>query len=277
MDTTWIEVGGLAIRAPVTAGTNLLLSMQCAIYARRLADNLDERSAWWGRFCAAMALATAAGVLKHGFPHLLPDVAFAASLWTSNLAGGAAVYMAQRATIASRSSGGTRRRLERAASVGLAGFLAAGILVGPDLRLLIGYTAAGLMPVIPAEAWAACRPGGCGTRLAADPPRASGAWVAGGLVVALLTGLVYGLPVSLGRWFNHIDLAHVLMGASYFSIFTGVALGGRAAEASDASGERSPADSVAMLGALPARREQGAIVLRAAEPRGEPSQVGAGA
>jgi hypothetical protein len=209
VEPTWIDVGGLTVRAPVTAGTNLLLSVQCAYYARRLAGGGSERDVWWGRFLAAMSAATAAGVLKHGFPHELSPDAFAAVLWTSSLAGGAAVYMAQRATIASRAAAPERPRLERTAGAGVAAFLAAGVPMGPSMWLLIAYTAAGLTPVIVVEAGAARR---------GDP---AGARVAGGLVVALLTGIVYGLQISLGRWFNHIDLAHALMGVSYFLIFTG--------------------------------------------------------
>ena len=36
MDSTWIDVAGLTIRAPVTAGTNLLLAGQCLLYYRWL-------------------------------------------------------------------------------------------------------------------------------------------------------------------------------------------------------------------------------------------------
>ncbi len=207
---TWIEVSGVTIAAPVTAGTNLLLAGQCAFYAHQLRGGASPRRTWWGAFFAAMALATLAGVPKHAFAHMLADGVYDAMLWTSSLAGGAAVYLAQRATIVSRVAPHERRTVERVAEVMALLFLSVSVVVGPEMMVLVGYTAVGLLPVIFAEAAARLR----GDRY--------GAHVAAGLIVSMLTGLVYGFELVLGRWFNHIDLAHVLMGVSFYLILAGV-------------------------------------------------------
>lgn len=207
---TWIEVSGVTIAAPVTAGTNLLLAVQCALCAHRLRGGGSTRRTWWGGFFAAMALATLAGVPKHAFAHLLTDSVYNAILWTSSIAGGAAVYFAQRATIASRVAPLARRTVERVTEVLAVLFLGVSLAVGPEMMVLVGYTAVGLLPVIVAEAAARLRGDRCGAHVAA------------GLIVSMLTGLVYGFELTLGRWFNHIDLAHVLMGVSFYLILTGV-------------------------------------------------------
>ena len=214
MDTIWIDVWGVTIRSPVTTGTNLILALQCVYCALCLRGEAPERRAGWASFFAAMALAMLAGVPKHGL--ILEGGVRAAVLWTSNLASGAAVYFAQRATIASRTHPSARRSLERVVGAQAALFLAANVALGPEMLLLIAHSAVGLIPVIVCEA------------LARRRGDAHGGWVASGLMVSLLTGLVYVFEVSVGRWFNHIDLAHALMGVSFYLIVRGVAKTSRA-------------------------------------------------
>lgn len=208
MDTTWIEIGSVTIRAPVTAGTNLLLGVQCGLYGRalRLAD--DGPTQAWGAFFFAMSTATLAGVVKHGARHLLvPDV-LTAVLAVCNMAGGSAVYFAQRAEEERRSrrAGDLRRHLPAAQ---LAVFTAANVLLGPEILIVIVHTAVGLIPVIGAE--------GARARTAPGAGR-----IAVGLSASLLSGLPYVLGLSLGPWFNHIDLTHVLMGVGFALLWSGL-------------------------------------------------------
>jgi hypothetical protein len=44
METMWIEIGEFTLRAPVTAGTNLALAVQCFLYFRRLRAEPGARS-----------------------------------------------------------------------------------------------------------------------------------------------------------------------------------------------------------------------------------------
>lgn len=208
-DVPWIEIGGVPIRAPVTAGTNAIIAAQCAAYFWHSRRTGTARAQMWGSFFLSMALATTAGVVKHGLPHLIPPGGFQAVLWISNIAGGFATWFAQRATIVSRGPRVGRSRLCRLADAQLGAFVAANVVLGPDLLLLLLDMALGLLPVMVVEAVSFWRrtPG-------------SGA-VAGGLSISLLTGAVYLTEVSVGPWLSHIDIAHCMMMGSFFLIVRG--------------------------------------------------------
>ncbi|MCH6577394.1 MAG: hypothetical protein IH807_06170 [Proteobacteria bacterium] len=83
-------------------------------------------------------------------------------------------------------------------------FLAGNVALGPEILLLVVNMAAGLLPVIGVEAMALRRghPG-------------SG-WVVGGLSLSILTAAVFLAGLSIGPWLNHIDIAHLLMGVSFW-------------------------------------------------------------
>jgi len=206
VETTSIEIGGLVIRAPVTAGTNLVLAVQCFIYFRSLRAGPGARSRLWGGFFSMMAIATLAGVLKHGFQHELSETGLLLVLWVTNVAGGIATYYAQSATAATHAPERLKRRFDRVFQIQFLVFLAGNVALGPEILLLVVNIAAGLLPVIVVEVMALRRghPG-------------SG-WVVGGLSVSILTAAVFLAGLSIGPWLNHIDIAHLLMGVSFWLI-----------------------------------------------------------
>jgi len=206
METTWVEIGGLAIRAPVTASTNLVLAVQFVLYFRSLRAGPGARAKLWGGFFSMMAISTFAGVLKHGFQHELSETGLLLVLWVTNVAGGIATYYAQSATAVTHAPERLRRRFDRVFQIQFLVFLAGNVALGPEILLLVVNIAAGLLPVIVVEVMALRRghPG-------------SG-WVVGGLSLSILTGAVYVLGLSLGPWLNHIDIAHMLMGVSFWLI-----------------------------------------------------------
>lgn len=206
MEVTSIEIGGFVIRAPVTAGTNLVLAVQCFLYFRILRARPEARSRLWGGFFSMMAIATSAGVLKHGFQHELSETGLLLVLWVSNVTSGIATYYAQRATAVTHAPEHLKRRFNRLFQMQFFVFLAVNVVLGPQILLLVVNVAAGLLPVIGVEAMALRRgyPG-------------SG-WVVAGLSLSILTGAVYLAGLSIGPWLNHIDIAHVLMGLSFWLI-----------------------------------------------------------
>ena len=206
METTWIEIGGLAIRAPVTAATNLALTVQCVLYAHTLRVAPGARSRLWGGFFSMMALATSAGVLKHGFQHELSEMGLFLVLWVSSLTSGVSTYYAQRATAVTHSPEHLKRRLDRLFQIQLFVFLAGNVALGPQVLLMVVNAAAGLLPVIGVEAIALSR---------GEP---GSGWIVGGLSVSILTGAVYVTGLSVGPWLNHVDIAHMLMGLSFWMI-----------------------------------------------------------
>lgn len=239
---TWIEIGGLEVRSPVTAFTNLLLSVQCAVYWRRLRGTGDRRARYWSHFFLSMAVATLAGVPKHGLEHMLSADLYAWVLWVSSLGSAASVYFAQRATLVSRAGPESGRLPLALCRIEVAAFLAASLALGPEMWLVVVNTAVGLVPVIVVEA----RARGRGS--------VEAGWVVAGLATSLGTGAVYVVGVSLGPWFNHIDIAHVLMGVSFVLIVRGgrEGVGAGAAEEVRRRTRREP------LASLP-RRAEGAV------------------
>lgn len=229
-------LGTLSVQAPVTALTSLLLGLQCLAYALHLSRARGDAGALrrrgWSGFFFFMGVANLAGVAKHGFRHLLesrPPFLLLA-LATSSVATGLAIWAAQRATI--RGSAGNDVGRDRPASAPnalefltagqLTLYLAANLLLGPDMILLIGNTVVGLGPVAVAEALRRRRRGAGPGR--GETTAASGsAAVAAGLALSLLTGVVYLGGLSVGAWFNHIDVAHALMGVSFYLVHRGVA------------------------------------------------------
>jgi len=214
METTSIEIGDVVVRAPVTAGTNLLLAVQCAVYFARSRTTDSRRARWWGGFFAMMALATLAGVFKHGARQALSADGLTLMLAVSSLASGVATLLAQEATLISYARAGERLRL--LIDVQLAFFIAVNVIFGPEMTFLIVNTAVGLLPVIVVEA----------TRRRTVK---GGGLVAGGLALSLLTGLVYVGELAVGRWLNHIDIAHFIMGLSFYLIHRGLGASERAA------------------------------------------------
>jgi hypothetical protein len=224
METTWIEIGGLTIRAPVTAGTNLALAVQCALYFHSLRlrsvgfpslgfSSLraggEARARLWGGFFLMMAFATFAGMFKHAFQHEMSETARGLLLWISNVGGGVSTYFAQRASLVFHAPVHVERRLEWLLRVQLILFLGSNIVLGPLLILLIVNSAVGLLPVIGVEA------------KAAHLGHPGSSWIAGGLSVSILTAGVYIVGLSIGPWLNHIDIAHFMMGASFWMMMRG--------------------------------------------------------
>ena len=212
MESMWIEIGGLAIRAPVTAGTNLLLAVQCTLYSRRLRAGPGARSRLWSGFFLMMAIATLAGVFKHGFQHELSEPGLLLVLWVSNLGGGVSTYFAQRASLVFHAPEHLERRFDQLIKAQLLLFLAWNVVLGPRLIFLLVNTAVGLLPVIGVEARAFQR-----------GHRGSG-WIAGGFSVSIITGAVYAAGLSVGSWLNHVDIAHLLMGSSFWLMVRGCRL-----------------------------------------------------
>lgn len=202
MDTS-IELAGLTIGAPVTAFTNLVLSVQCAVYSRRVRTGRPDRGGYWSLFFLAMAVATSAGVAKHGLAHVLPSEVYRAVLWAASLGSAASVFFAQRATWVSRTSPTIALRLTRLSEFQVTLFVGASLALGPEMWLVVVNTAVGLLPVIAVEVRSVWR---------AAP---EGAWIAAGLILSMLTGVVYVTRLGVGPWLNHVDVAHLLMGASF--------------------------------------------------------------
>jgi len=160
-------------------------------------------------FFLLMSLATLAGAFKHGLRHDLDVDVYTLILWISNVAGGAATWCAQLATLLSRGSGEWRRGLEALVQAQLAVFVAANALLGPEMLLMIAHSLLGLVPVIVVEA------------RSVQPSRPQGGWVAAGLTLSIGTAAVYVGRLGVHPWLSHIDVAHLLLAVAFALIVRG--------------------------------------------------------
>jgi len=193
----------------MTAATNLVLAVACFLCAARLSSAGDARTRMWRRFLLSLGVAALAGVVKHGLAE------YAASSWHQNitllchLSAGVSGYYAQRATLESPLFGADSRRvLLTLVRVQLTIFALLAVLT-PGFRVVLLHTGLGLVGVCVAE-WTAYRRGLVTTR-----------WHLAGVATALLPGAVYVIRWPSYAWFNHIDLAHVLLVASCVLIARG--------------------------------------------------------
>jgi hypothetical protein len=209
MHATWLDLGGALVSNPMNAATNVLLAVQCALYALLLRRHRHAGANEWAAFMLLMSVATGAGSIKHGFGYPLAHQAYDVVLAISNVAGGLSTYFAQLATIRRRAPE-RAALLQAAAYAQVMAFLTANLVAGPELLLLIANSVVGLVPIIVIEGRAT--PGS----------RPGSRTIALGLLVASFAGIFYGADVSLGPWFNHIDLAHAVMAVSFRAIASGV-------------------------------------------------------
>jgi hypothetical protein len=197
-ETTWLHLGMLNIRAPVSAGTNLLLAVQCLFSWHVLKDGRAEASRTWTLFFLGMSVTTLFGAAKHGAQHAISEDTYLAVLWVTGVGSAIATFFAQRAAF-----GGWLPHVQ------LAAFLVAGLLLGPDMIVVVVNTVVGLGLVMVVEAvrgWRG-RPGSLA--------------IAGAIAISTGTVGIYLAELSVGPWLNHIDLAHVSMGVSLWLMLRG--------------------------------------------------------
>ncbi len=169
-----------------------------------------ERPRSWSGFFFFLSLATLLGVAKHGIPQYLGETGSALTDFILSLAAGLAVLHAEAATIQAHVRAPSLRRWLRRAALGKFALFVVGTALTASFPLVILDTALGLVPVTLAE-WAAFRRG-----------QRSAGWVAGGVAFSSSAALVYLLNVPSHTWFDHRDLAHVLMMVTLLLIFQGV-------------------------------------------------------
>jgi hypothetical protein len=188
--------------------TNVLTDAVLAGQAGALCVRLRARGAAaraWCAFFGAMAVATAAGALRHA----LPDGAGVTitALLLSNLASGAAVLAAQRAALFWQPHA-ARQGLADCFHVQLGAFGATALLRW-DFLPALANTSIGLGWVL-ATAAAAARRG-----------RPGAAAVAGGLGLGVLAAAVYVRGRAPTAWFDHVDIAHALMIGAFALLYRG--------------------------------------------------------
>lgn len=214
MDARSFELAGVVWQSPVTAGTNLVLSGMCFGFYARLCRALDRRTVMWRRFLLALGVATLAGVPKHALKDYAAASGLSAVVLLSCMSVGIATYYAQRATLESGLFGRDPRGLLALVRLQLVAFIPL-MLYRRLFSVALLQMGLGLGGVLFVEVAAYLR------------GHVARAWTLAGIAVAILPGWVYLLRWPSSVWFDHNDLAHVLMAASLVLVYRGARAGSR--------------------------------------------------
>ncbi len=167
----------------------------------------------WRWFFLTLGVAAMAGVAKHGLSAYASSPWFQWVLLVCNLSAGASTYYAQRVTLESGLFGANgRRRLLALVRLQMLAF-ALQVLSRPTFGVVMIQTVFGLSGVLIAE-WAAFNRG-----------LVKRAWTVAGLTITIVSGVVYLLHWPAWPFFNHIDLAHVVLLASSGLLYLGARAG----------------------------------------------------
>lgn len=210
--STEIEVGGIIIRDPVTAITNLGIfaaGLFCFLQLRK--QELDFPNKNWIYFFLLVGNSSLVGVIVHGLSFYTSPETHFKIWWAMGVIQGAGITLAQ--------FGWASNVLKKIRFYVIA-FCALQFGVFATLLYIYGtFTIAkihiglGLVPIMLYYIYKGVR--GFKAEIL----------VATGIGISALTALVHTLKISLGPWFNYNDISHVLIILSLIVMYRGVKSG----------------------------------------------------
>jgi hypothetical protein len=210
--STEITAGSIVIRDPVTALTNVMMFLAALVAWRRLIRNditfLPARI--WRWFFAGVSVASLIGMIVHGFSYYTPENVHLAIWLTMGLVQSAGVSGAQLATVQHYAP--RKLRLLQGFIIGQL-VITTIILISFQTYAVVKYhLAVGLLPLLFWHIYQYIN------------GKKSGLWIALGILVSAITGVVHGFRLSVSVWFNYNDIAHILVIVSIWMMLKGVVL-----------------------------------------------------
>jgi hypothetical protein len=214
LDFPSIQIAGLTIHEPMTAFTDVLLSVLSFVLVARIRSRLHESfyNNAWRMFFLFFGISTSIGIVSHGFvSYFSADTNYI--LWMSmNAFASISVYFALQATIRySRTKVQNRELLKRINLTLLLSFLLLTIFLN-NFEIFKIHAAIGVLVIFFTylTAWSRSLRGSGAIMLA--------------FLVSILTVFVHTAQWSLSSWFNYKDLAHVMMMVSLMLVYHGMQL-----------------------------------------------------
>ena len=197
-----LSVFGLPIHNPASVVTNGMLAVQSLVAARILARRAVSG---WPLFFVGMALATGLGAFKHGLPWIEPEWVYQTLKGGSNVAVVVAVVGAQRAVLP---------------GAWWFSLFFGSVLVGAnsatrDFGATATIVAAGVVPVVAASVFFLLR----SVRRSHNRRTRECAWLCAGWGAFVIAGVVWATGAGFSPWFDHTDVAHLVMMAALLLIF----------------------------------------------------------
>jgi hypothetical protein len=210
--STEIEAGGIIIRDPVTALTNIgIFAAGLISYLRLRKKPLDYPNRNWIFFFLLVGCSSLVGVIVHGFSFYTSPASHFKIWWAMGVIQGAGITLAQF---------GWASNIMKPFRVMVISICALQFGVFATLLYTTGsfevakiHIALGLIPIMMHYIYKGIR----GFK--------AEVLVATGIGVSALTALVHSLKISLGLWFNFNDISHVLIIASLIVMYQGVKKG----------------------------------------------------
>lgn len=209
-DTT-IYIGDFAIHQPVTVFTDYIITVLCFYFYCQLNRPAfrDDSTINWKRFFLLLSLASFLGGSAHGFFAVHEGAGYKSVWLTMQVVNVFLIYSAQQATLYSALQHSTKKQYwNRSYHTQLVLFLIAVFVFQNFLVIIIG-TIVGLVPIMVIHF------------IDAKQVRES-IWIAYGIVILFLTALVNATKFSFHAYFNHLDIAHLLIMINLSMMFIGI-------------------------------------------------------
>jgi hypothetical protein len=210
--STEIEVGGVIIRDPVTALTNIgIFAAGLVCFLRLKKKKLQFPIRFWIYFFLLVGVSSLVGVIVHGFSYYTPPDVHFKIWWTMGVIQGAGITLAQ---FGFTSNVLTRFRMLVISLVTLQfGVFAVMLYVKGTFDVAKIHVAIGLVPIMIYYMYKGFK------GLKAE------ILVATGIIISTLTAIVHSLKLSISQWFNYNDIAHILIITSLIVMYYGVNAG----------------------------------------------------
>jgi hypothetical protein len=208
MTDTTIIIGNIAIHEPVTAFTDLIITIFAFIYFRRLSAP-DEATKNWRLFFLFISLSTLAGACSHGLFAVHEGIEYK-SIWLSmQFLNGFAVYFAQKATLFSvLKDSKAYGAWKLSYMIQLLIYFMMLIIIQKYIITILD-NAIGLIPIMILH-------------FTAKDKQQYYSKVGYGILISFITAIVHATKFSLHAYFNYNDIAHIFIIISLTVMYLGI-------------------------------------------------------
>lgn len=196
---------GLNLQEPMVFITDQLVALLCGICAYKLNKHSSKTTTYWAVFFLILGISTMVG----GFAHLFWQYTGIYLKMVSWFLAGGVTFYAQLAT-AEMLNDRAKPLLRRMALLELGVFLVC-LSIFRDFMVVIVNSIVGLFLIVAMThiyQYVKLREVGSG-------------WIFFGLLIILATPAIHIAQISPHRWFNHMDLAHLILGIGLYIMYLG--------------------------------------------------------
>ncbi len=210
IDTT-IYIGNLAIHQPVTVFTSYLIFGLCFYFYLQLKriKNVNSSTSNWGRFFLMIGLASFVGSFAHAFFAVHEGLGYKLFWLSMQALNIFSVYFAQQATLNSALQNSVQKNFWKLSyDIQLILFFSA-VFIFHNFLVVVVDGVIGMIPIMVIHFM--------------DSKKVKeSSWIAYGIVILFLSAIVNITKFSLHAYFNHLDIAHVLVMINLWMMFVGV-------------------------------------------------------